>query len=44
VDPGIELQMQRMIKLLELIENHGANLGSPHTAPTDLFIVSAPFR
>ncbi|OGV46923.1 MAG: hypothetical protein A3F46_01975 [Legionellales bacterium RIFCSPHIGHO2_12_FULL_42_9] len=23
----------RMIKLLELIEKHGANLGSPHTAP-----------
>ena len=23
----------RMIKLLELIEKHGANLGSPHTEP-----------
>ncbi|MBA3537144.1 MAG: type II toxin-antitoxin system RelE/ParE family toxin, partial [Tatlockia sp.] len=23
----------RMLKLLELVEKHGANLGSPHTEP-----------
>ena len=36
----------RMIRLLELIEEHGANLGSPHTAPMGggLFEIRAKAR
>ncbi|KTD39442.1 hypothetical protein Lmor_0093 [Legionella moravica] len=32
LDMPLKIQA-RMLKLLELIEEHGANLGSPHTEP-----------